>query len=209
MKKEEKTKQTREKILHAALIEFGSKSYDAVSLNAVCSKYQIAKGLIYHNFKNKDELYLKCVEKSFERLICYLKEAGIEAEGVRGEIQQFLEKREEFFEQNPYDRMIFFNAMLFPAEHLTKELFQITSRYEVYIRERYQKLLSKIRLRDGISLDLAVEYLILFQNVYNSYYQNKASKAGDFTQFIEEHDLKISGFLDMILYGISTEETVR
>ena len=43
MKKEEKTKQTREKILHAALIEFGSKSYDAVSLNAVCSKYQIAK----------------------------------------------------------------------------------------------------------------------------------------------------------------------
>ena len=57
MKKEEKTKQTCEKIVHAATIEFGSRSYDAVSLNAICGKYQIAKGLIYHNFKNKDELY--------------------------------------------------------------------------------------------------------------------------------------------------------
>ena len=54
MKKEEKTKQTCEKIVHAATIEFGSRSYDAVSLNAICGKYQIAKGLIYHNFKNKD-----------------------------------------------------------------------------------------------------------------------------------------------------------
>ena len=52
MKKEEKTKQTCEKIVHAATIEFGSRSYDAVSLNAICGKYQIAKGLIYHNFKN-------------------------------------------------------------------------------------------------------------------------------------------------------------
>lgn len=51
MKKEEKTKQTCEKIVHAATIEFGSRSYDAVSLNAICGKYQIAKGLIYHNFK--------------------------------------------------------------------------------------------------------------------------------------------------------------
>ena len=46
MKKEEKTKQTCEKIVHAATIEFGSRSYDAVSLNAICGKYQIAKGLI-------------------------------------------------------------------------------------------------------------------------------------------------------------------
>ena len=69
MKKEEKTKQTCEKIVHAATIEFGSRSYDAVSLNAICGKYQIAKGLIYHNFKNKDELYLYCVKKSFEKLM--------------------------------------------------------------------------------------------------------------------------------------------
>lgn len=79
MKKEEKTKQTCEKIVHAATIEFGSRSYDAVSLNAICGKYQIAKGLIYHNFKNKDELYLYCVKKSFEKLMSYMEEGKEEA----------------------------------------------------------------------------------------------------------------------------------
>lgn len=89
MKKEEKTKQTCEKIVHAATIEFGSRSYDAVSLNAICGKYQIAKGLIYHNFKNKDELYLYCVKKSFEKLMSYLEEGKEEAKTAREEIRIF------------------------------------------------------------------------------------------------------------------------
>ena len=112
MKKEEKTKQTCEKIVHAATIEFGSRSYDAVSLNAICGKYQIAKGLIYHNFKNKDELYLYCVKKSFEKLMSYLEEGKEEAKTAREEIRIFLERREVFFAENPYDRNIFFNVML-------------------------------------------------------------------------------------------------
>lgn len=209
MKKEEKTKQTCEKIVHAATIEFGSRSYDAVSLNAICSKYQIAKGLIYHNFKNKDELYLYCVEKSFEKLMSYLEEEKEEAKTAREEIRIFLERREVFFAENPYDRNIFFNVMLYPAEHLKEALFGVMERYDAYIREQYRHLLSKIRLREGISMEMAVEYLSLFQNMYNGYYQNKASRTGDFSRFIEEHNLKISELLDIILYGISTEEKVE
>ena len=206
MKKEEKTKQTCEKIVHAATIEFGSRSYDAVSLNAICGKYQIAKGLIYHNFKNKDELYLYCVKKSFEKLMSYMEEGKEEAKTAREEIRIFLERREVFFAENPYDRNIFFNVMLYPAEHLKEALFGVMERYDAYIRKQYRHLLSKIRLREGISMEMAVEYLSLFQNMYNGYYQNKASRTGDFSRFIEELNLKISELLDIILYGISTEE---
>ena len=111
MKKEEKTKQTCEKIVHAATIEFGSRSYDAVSLNAICGKYQIAKGLIYHNFKNKDELYLYCVKKSFEKLMSYMEEGKEEAKTAREEIRIFLERREVFFaEKDVYKRQIYFCA---------------------------------------------------------------------------------------------------
>lgn len=61
MKQSEKTKRTKEKIMAAAMEEFGTKSYDAASLNTMCIENQISKGLIYHNFKNKDQLYLQCV----------------------------------------------------------------------------------------------------------------------------------------------------
>lgn len=209
MKKEEKTKQTCEKIIYAATIEFGSKPYDAVSLNAICNKYHIAKGLIYHNFKNKDELYLCCVGQSFERLMAYLEKVEIEASTASVEIRNFLERREAFFEKNPYDRNIFFNVMLYPAEHLREKLLNVTAGYDAYIRKEYHQLLSKIRLRDGISMEMAEEYLCLFQNMYNGYYQNKISWMGNSPELIRERDLKISELLDIILYGISTEEKVK
>ena len=53
MKKEEKTELTKKKILAAALQEFGTNGYRGASLNAICES-GIPKGLLYHNFKNKD-----------------------------------------------------------------------------------------------------------------------------------------------------------
>lgn len=47
------TQKTKERILAAALEEFGRKSYDAASVNSICEAGQIPKGLIYHNFKGK------------------------------------------------------------------------------------------------------------------------------------------------------------
>ena len=57
----------------AAMEEFGTKSYDAASLNTMCIENQISKGLIYHNFKNKDELYLQCVGQCYAQMTEYLK----------------------------------------------------------------------------------------------------------------------------------------
>lgn len=61
VKKEEKTELTKERIIQAAVQEFGVKGYAASTVGAICSEYGIAKGLIYHNFKGKDDLYLNPV----------------------------------------------------------------------------------------------------------------------------------------------------
>ena len=71
MKKQEKTQKTKERILAAALEEFGSKSYDAASVNSICEAGQIPKGLIYHNFKRdylmvQASLNSSCQERSGE-----------------------------------------------------------------------------------------------------------------------------------------------
>jgi TetR/AcrR family transcriptional regulator len=57
MKKEMKTELTKEKILSAAMKEFGAKGYEGASLNHICET-GIAKGLLYHNYENKDALFL-------------------------------------------------------------------------------------------------------------------------------------------------------
>ena len=87
MKKEEKTGLTKERILLAAMEEFGEKGYAAASLNNICAA-GIPKGLLYHNYENKDALYLACVKQSFSILMNCLQEKGGD-----GGLQEYMEAR--------------------------------------------------------------------------------------------------------------------
>lgn len=117
MRKEEKTRRTYERILSAAIAEFGTKSYDSASLTTLCNENQISKGLVYHNFKNKDELYLKCVEKCFCEMTAYFRRMESKAGSMGENIQNLLNMRQKFFQENPYYCNIFFNTVLQPPEH--------------------------------------------------------------------------------------------
>ena len=68
MKREEKNQLTKRRILDRALKEFSEQGYGLSSINNVCSCDDISKGIIYHYFQTKDELYLACVEECFQRL---------------------------------------------------------------------------------------------------------------------------------------------
>ena len=61
MKREEKNQQTKRRIMESALKEFAEQGYGASSVNNICSCEGVSKGIIYHYFQTKDELYLVCV----------------------------------------------------------------------------------------------------------------------------------------------------
>ena len=64
MKQEERTELTRKKIMKAAVNEFGTYGYEGGTIGRICKTGNINKGLIYHNFKDKDALYLACMKES-------------------------------------------------------------------------------------------------------------------------------------------------
>ena len=64
MKREEKIRQTRRRIMDSALKEFSERGYGASSVNNICVAEDISKGIIYHYFDSKDALFLACVEES-------------------------------------------------------------------------------------------------------------------------------------------------
>lgn len=212
MKQQEKTQKTRERILLAALAEFGSKSYDAASINGICEAGQIPKGLLYHNFRNKDELYLQCVDICYRRMTDFMKEQTAESPDPRQRLQNFLLVRQRFFAENPNLANIFFNAVLYPPRHLTDDLALLRRDFDTYLEQQYLAILAQIPLRDGISTGMALEYFAVVQEMFNGYFQKKARQCGDFHALIEDHEDRLSGILDILLYGIAknkpeTEET--
>ena len=118
MKQQERTQRTMQRILAGAVEEFGTNSYENASINTICAKNKIAKGLVYHNFKGKDELYLECVRICYEHLLDHLRGGMPAPQNAQADLQKMMQLRQEFFEQNPHYSNIFFNTVLHPPRHL-------------------------------------------------------------------------------------------
>lgn len=206
MKQNEKTKRSYDKILQAAIAEFGAKGYESASLNNICSVNQISKGLIYHNFKNKDELYLICMKTCFDVITAYLRSTKYVSENVQMSIQNYLHLRQVFFQEHPDYSGLFFQALLYPPKHLADEIYTIRHEFDAFNTAYFKELLGQLQLRDGITAELAVEYFTLFQEMFNGYFQKRACKNHNVHTLAKEHEIHINKILDFMLYGIAKEE---
>lgn len=204
-KQEEKTKRTYSKILYAAIEEFGSNTYDTASINTICSKYHIPKGLIYHNFKNKEELYLRCVEVCFQTMREYFEKADPPSEDVQKSLKGLLRRRENFFRQNPYYRHIFFQALFQPPKQLAEKIRELRKSLDEFHQQYYQGLLKHLNLRDGITEQTAMKYFLNYQEMFNLFFQYQASENKTFPELIQIHESQLFEILDIMLYGVAKQ----
>jgi len=205
MKREEKNIQTRQQIINSALAEFGINSYSEASLNTICKNGNISKGIIYHYFKDKDELYLVCVTECFIRLTTFLNSEKITFNNVEQDIEKYLDLRQEFFKENPGFDNIFTNALLQPPKHLVKQIEDIKAELDNYNINFYKQILKNVKLKNDISREEAIEYFLIFQESFNYYFQNKIY--GDYRKLFDEHELKLSKLLKIMFHGMVQEET--
>ena len=203
MKKEEKTKITKERILSAAIAEFGSKNYDAASINNICQTGQIPKGLLYHNFNGKDDLYLLCVKECYDKLTAFLKSQSLQSSDVKEALQNTLMARQHFFEQNPLYANIFFNTILQPPEHLSQQLGQLRSEFDQYSAQCYLAVLQNLNLRNGITKNIALEYFLATSEMFNRYFQKKAKQGASYQKLVQNHEDMLPAQFDIMLYGIA------
>ena len=82
MTQKERQARSRREILQAAQEEFGSSGYDGVNMEGICTRHGISKGMMYHYYSNKDELFLLCVQDTFQELKAYVER---ESEALSGQ----------------------------------------------------------------------------------------------------------------------------
>lgn len=159
MKREEKNLQSRRRILSAALHEFGTHPYETASLNTICQEGGVSKGIIYHYFKDKDELYLLCVQECFDALAAYIKEQPLPQGDSMSALKQWLFGALPFFEGHPLYANLYAGAVLVPPRHLAAAVGLIQREYEALSRRDLTALPIKAQLRPGLDVDAAFSAL--------------------------------------------------
>ena len=200
MKKSEKTELTVSKIVEAAMTEFGKSGYAGGTVNNIC-KSGINKGLLYHNFAGKDELYLTCLEKSCEKLMRYIDEKN----GTSA-LERYMTVRMDFFNEFPNEAHIFFEALLSPPEHLSGKIREALSEFNRMNEKMYSEKLDTLILRDGISREDAVSYFHMMQLMLNGYFSSPAFQNVELPEKVKMHEMIIPKLLDCLLYGIAKGE---
>lgn len=197
MKRSEKTQLTVSKILEMALEEFGANGYAGGTINHIC-KRGINKGLIYHNFKDKDDLYLACLENSCGKLVRLIEENGCTSDQL-----QYMNLRMHFFREHPNEAHILFEAILQPQEKFRDRIEKILQPFEEINEKIYRSVVSGVTLRDGITEEDAIAYFRQMQRMFNGYFSSSAYRYMALDEQIREHEMNLSKMLDFLLYGIA------
>jgi len=197
MKKELKTKLTQERIIDAALIEFSQKGYKAFGINELCKNHKISKGILYHNFAGKTELYLACVRESFHKAVSMIR-------GESGEVPSladYVERRHRFSKDFPHHSHIFFEAWLMTPAEIAEEVAKEKAVFEDLNRQVSEKLLAESTLKDHISQEQALDYLSFIQQLFRSYYLT-ASGSAESPSLASQYERDLNKVLHLMIYGI-------
>ncbi|MCI7795230.1 MAG: TetR/AcrR family transcriptional regulator [Lachnospiraceae bacterium] len=206
MKREEKNALSRQRILDAAMEEFSGKGYEGASLNTVCSVKGISKGIIYHYFKDKNELYLLCVEECFREVTAYLQEHTASSDGPAGKrLQDYFNARLRFFADHPLCLGIFAEAVFNPPAGLKAGIAARKQDFDRLNISVLTKLLESEPLREGLTVSSIVEDFRMYMDIFNMRFQADVRDGRPMEELLKEHEERCHRQLDIMLYGVLGE----
>ena len=168
MKQQERQKKSKEKILQAAITEFSASGYDKVTMENICTRHGISKGMMYHYYSGKDDLFLLCVQNMYQMMQQYLEEnmAELEKKDALHALKEFWMLRESFFGEHPPFKNIFENALLRTPPHLFEMIEEIRGPIEALNRQFLHRTIGKIELRENLKKENVSIYLEAMESVF-------------------------------------------
>ncbi|MCI2057485.1 MAG: TetR/AcrR family transcriptional regulator [Oscillibacter sp.] len=203
MKRERKNVLSRQRILDAAMEEFSRSTYNAVSMNTICAENNISKGNLYHYYKDKDELYLLCVEKCFDTITDYLNETEKELTGTAEQkLGSYFDARLHFFAENQIYLGIFTSAAFSPPENLVAEISKRRNKFDTLNISVLTRLLQSEPLRGGLSIEAVVRDFGMYMDYFNLNFKSELSTQVPAEVILREHEERCHRQLNILLYGV-------
>lgn len=205
MTQKERQARSRHAIFLAALEEFSKNDYDTVTMDSICQGHGISKGMMYHYYSCKDDLFLLLVKELFQALAAQLEHDMQQLDGDTPleTIQQFFMIRERYFQQHPQWKNIFENAMLRPPKHLKDAIYELREPVRALNRTFLTRVCSGMPLRPGLAPETATRYIESIEYVFPSLLRQFRAEAGitDLHAMLDA----MTEILEIILFGLVSQ----
>ncbi|SFG59697.1 transcriptional regulator, TetR family [Halobacillus alkaliphilus] len=150
----------QDRILNAAMEEFAGNGYKNTSTNTIVKKAGISKGLLFHYFSNKKELYLKIYDYFVDLFLSEVQEkVDWEDKDIFNRHRQMASLKIKLFYQYP-NVFNFLNAAF--TENAQDLRGELESRRERFINHNYREMLQDIdmsKFREDMDVSKMIEII--------------------------------------------------
>ncbi len=157
-------KKTVAKIIDSATALFNEKGYAGSSISDISKRAQLSKGILYHYFKNKNDLYLFCAKKCIKVYRAYLEERLQSPAENADWLMENVKLRIRFFEEHPQYRTLFQFITSKKPDHLAQELTEIREELDEDNDRRMQERTAHIRLGKGVQREDISSFITILRN---------------------------------------------
>ena len=207
-----KSKLSRRKIVDAALREFGQRGYEGASTNQICFTAGISKGLLYHYFKNKENLFLSVCDRCLDDLWQVLDLDKLRSRPVDdGVLLDFYRRQTDFFSTHPDHYHILTQLLSSCPSDAAEGMIEDKRRvFREQASVAIRLFLSRSPLRPNVDKELTLQLLLeLVESVQAKYLELIFRRHVPAELALETMEKGLRASLDIILHGILLRENER
>ena len=181
------------KIINGALDVFGKYDYKKATMEEIAKSAGISKGLLFHYFNSKKELFVDVYKYGIEIMQREMKEANLETETDFFElIRKSTKKKISIMEQYPSLTDFLIHAYYETHKDVVKEIEVINANIKSETIVSYFNNINTSKFRDDISLETAINTILWISDGYINSKKMVISNADDiyleFSKYIDLYE---------------------
>lgn len=195
----------KQAILHAALEEFFHKGYLGASTNQIIKAAGVSKGILFHYFTDKRNLYLtvidECMNYYFQALTSHLERLSND---LFEAIEQLSKIKMEIFRSDPVKYGVIAKAFMTMPEEVRKELTRKQQQMNELVIPLLAAKIDRSCFRKEISPEQAIEFVLLSLEALVARQMFKLQEGADEIEGVTA--IEINQYVDMLKYGVYRRE---
>lgn len=207
MKQQEKAEQSRRHIIQAALKEFSAEGYQGCTIDKLCCQHQLSRGKVFYHFKNKEEIFISCVEYCCKQ---QRKAVGDKLRQAKGTAEENLALCQQamfaFGRENPQAHQILSLAIEFPPPGLEGRLAEILTPAKEELYQFIAANVSRLPLRPGVQARQVMTMLEIFLDYISVKNKKQWTKScreiTEIAEIVEEQQKEFEFLIAMLLHGV-------
>ena len=194
----------REEILSACFAEFSENGYEKANTNRICEAAGVSKGLLFHYFGSKKNLYIQCVEKCIEDVMMIFEDFSVEGLSFTEALAAYGQVKLQFFSTHPLHYRIFVGAFLNTPKDVQAELSKRYAELNQYAMKIMNELICKLNLKKGVGNEqvatLVTAVINIIENKYMTLILSNPDCDKKLYDGIQQDYLQM---MELLLYGIA------